>query len=480
MDTGEPIMSDEEKTNEQLLAELVELRQQLVVKQAAERVWQEVLAMRESEDIVEVVAVMWQEMKTLMVKTPIISIHFIDEVSGQMILYSTTKNPQQDLGLTIDSPKIVKIDPEFTVIKVNMSIDTAASFHSIDRAEYIRNWKEDKVFSFRKFQDEESMINILEQSYSIKREVFNSERGKAWLNELLGEWYHYWIPFEFGVVSIREKQPNEYDLGIVQELTDALSFSYLRFIEFQKLEEENTRQAKELEEARQLQLSMLPDKTPTHPHMDIAWHMETASEVGGDYYDYTLADNGTLTLTLGDATGHGMAAGVVVTATKSLFQSLGHQPNMVETFMTMSRHLKGMNLQRIGMAMNMVKLKDGAMQVSSAGIPPLLLYRAATGRVEEILIEGMPLGYSARAQYEQQTFELTPGDTVLMMSDGLPERLNPADEEYGYPRVEALFAEVAAATPGEIIQRLTQGGQEWAASRPQDDDITLVVLKVKT
>jgi hypothetical protein len=65
MDTGEPIMSDEEKTNEQLLAELVELRQQLVVKQAAERVWQEVLAMRESEDIVEVVAVMWQEMRSL-------------------------------------------------------------------------------------------------------------------------------------------------------------------------------------------------------------------------------------------------------------------------------------------------------------------------------------------------------------------------------------------------------------------------------
>ena len=70
MDTGEPIMSDEEKTNEQLLAELVELRQQLVVKQAAERVWQEVLAMRESEDIVEVVAVMWQEMRSLGENSP--------------------------------------------------------------------------------------------------------------------------------------------------------------------------------------------------------------------------------------------------------------------------------------------------------------------------------------------------------------------------------------------------------------------------
>jgi serine phosphatase RsbU (regulator of sigma subunit) len=65
------------------------------------------------------------------------------------------------------------------------------------------------------------------------------------------------------------------------------------------------------------------------------------------------------------------------------------------------------------------------------------------------------------------------------MSDGLPERLNAADEEYGYPRVEALFAEVATEAPDVIIQRLTAGGETWANGRPQDDDITLVVLKVK-
>jgi serine phosphatase RsbU (regulator of sigma subunit) len=199
--------------------------------------------------------------------------------------------------------------------------------------------------------------------------------------------------------------------------------------------------------------------------------------VGGDYYDYTLADDGTLTFTLGDATGHGMVAGVVVTATKTLFQSLAHQPNIVETFTAMSRNLKNLNLKRIGMAMNMIK--DYTMHVSSAGIPPMLLYRAATQTIQEILIPGMPLGYSATAQYEQQTFDLAPGDTLLLMSDGLPERLNTANEEYGYPAVEALFAEVATEAPDAIIQRLTQGGETWANGRPQDDDITLVVLKIK-
>jgi hypothetical protein len=77
-----------------------------------------------------------------------------------------------------------------------------------------------------------------------------------------------------------------------------------------------------------------------------------------------------------------------------------------------------------------------------------------------------PLGYSATAQYEQQTFELAPGDTVLMMSDGLPERLNAADEELGYPRTEALFAEVAEESPDTIVQRLVQGGGYSIGSIP--------------
>lgn len=240
-----------------------------------------------------------------------------------------------------------------------------------------------------------------------------------------------------------------------------------------------TRMEQELEEARQLQLSMLPHQPPEHPHVDIAWHMKTATEVGGDYYDYVLADDGTLTFTLGDATGHGMNAGTLVSATKGLFLNLANQPSITEIFVAMSRALKGMNLYRISMAMNMVKIKDNTLQVSSAGIPPILLYQSATQRVQEILIEGLPLGFVARARYEQQTFEIAPGDTLLMMSDGLPERTNSADEEFGYPRVQALFGQVAGEAPETIIEQLIQGGEDWAEGQPQDDDVTLVVLKMK-
>jgi len=109
----------------------------------------------------------------------------------------------------------------------------------------------------------------------------------------------------------------------------------------------------------------------------------------------------------------------------------------------------------------------------------VLLHRVATGEVGEILLEGMPLGYSTRAQYERREYELAAGDVVLLMSDGLPERLNAADEELGYPRTQALFGEVAGESPQTICERLAQGGAGWAAGRPLDDDVTFVVVKVK-
>jgi serine phosphatase RsbU (regulator of sigma subunit) len=262
----------------------------------------------------------------------------------------------------------------------------------------------------------------------------------------------------------------EIQLDQVQELSE------------RNLEQERTlrsRMEQELEQARQLQLSMLPNDKPSTPHLDISWFMETATEVGGDYYDYSLADDGSITVTLGDATGHGMQAGTVVTATKSLFQNLADQPAITETFSAMSRSLKGMNFPRLGMAMTMCKITDHKLQISSAGIPPALLYRAESKEIEEIEIGGMPLGYSTSFQYEQREYDLNPGDTLVLMSDGLPERLNSADEELGYPKTQELFAEVAEQSPDEICQHLARGGDEWARGRPQDDDVTFVVLKVK-
>ncbi len=151
-----------------------------------------------------------------------------------------------------------------------------------------------------------------------------------------------------------------------------------------------------------------------------------------------------------------MQAGTVVTATKGLFQSLNTTHTLTDFFSLMSRSLKGMNLPRLGMAMTMLRIRDGKLRIASAGIPPILIYRDATRQIEEIELAGMPLGYSTRFEYEEQEHELHPGDIVLMITDGLPERLNSQDEELGYPRTYEAFKSLVDGTPGQYAKAYTK------------------------
>jgi sigma-B regulation protein RsbU (phosphoserine phosphatase) len=247
----------------------------------------------------------------------------------------------------------------------------------------------------------------------------------------------------------------------------------------QELEAENEQRAKELEEARQLQLSMLPKSVPQLPHLEIAAYMKPATEVGGDYYDFHLADDGTLTIVVGDATGHGLKAGTVVTATKSLFNHLAATPGITDIFQHSSRALKLMNLRALYMAMTMVKVRGYRLTISAAGMPPVLVYRAADHAIEEVFIKGIPLGSLTGYAYREEEIVLSSGDVVVLMSDGFPERFNRAGEMLGYAKADEVLIEMATRSSQEIIEGFVAAGDQWAAGQPQDDDVTFVVLRVR-
>ena len=244
-----------------------------------------------------------------------------------------------------------------------------------------------------------------------------------------------------------------------------------------ELRAENERRTRELEEARQLQISMLPKKLPELPNLEIAAYMKPATEVGGDYYDFHVSSDGTLTVAVGDATGHGLKAGTLVSVTKGLFNNLAHAPDISGTLNQMSRSLKMMNLRGLFMALTLLRFKDNDLLISVAGMPSVLIYRAATRKVEEINLRALPLGSVSKFRYSEQQFSLALGDVVLLMSDGFPEMFNDQNEMLGFEKAAEVLPEIAAAPPQEIIDRLVSIGHEWAGSRPQDDDVTFVVLK---
>lgn len=138
-----------------------------------------------------------------------------------------------------------------------------------------------------------------------------------------------------------------------------------------------------------------------------------------------------------------------------------------------------MNLRSLFMAMTVARIKGHVLTLSSAGMPPTLIYRAETGEIEQVPLTGIPLGSLLDYRYRQQQIQLNAGDVVVLMSDGLPERFNDHDEMLDYERTKKLLADVAERSSQEIIQHLIRAGDEWANGRPQDDDVTFVVLKVK-
>lgn len=250
-------------------------------------------------------------------------------------------------------------------------------------------------------------------------------------------------------------------------------------LEQQLLKTEHDRKEKELMEARAIQLSMLPEKAPQLSNADVAFYMNPATEVGGDYYDYHVSDGGSVTLAIGDATGHGLQANTLVTATKSLFASLGAHADLEEIMVKSSQTLKRIGLPKLYMAFALARITNRTLEVVGAGMPAALLYRAATKKVETIPLKGMPLGGFANFSYQKSTYNLATGDTLLLMSDGFPEQFDHNREMRGYDFAIDLLHKICPSSPDAIIATFTSSLNEWRAGQAQTDDVTFVVYKVR-
>jgi serine phosphatase RsbU (regulator of sigma subunit) len=241
---------------------------------------------------------------------------------------------------------------------------------------------------------------------------------------------------------------------------------------------EDKRKAKELNDARDIQLSLLPQSITNIKDYNICFDMRPASEVGGDYYDYSISESREISIVIGDATDHGMRAGMMVSIIKSLFLTHVNNTEIKDFLNNCSRTIKQMNLKNLYMALMLLKIKDRHLTVSSAGIPPLLIYRRKMNKIEEYKIKGMPLGALDSFPYETIETELDFGDTVLLMTDGLPELFDKNKQSFGNDKLKEIFIQNANEPVNEIINRLFLAGESWMKDSKQNDDITLVAFRL--
>lgn len=240
---------------------------------------------------------------------------------------------------------------------------------------------------------------------------------------------------------------------------------------------EYERKTVELEDARRFQLSMLPKDLPRHAAYDVAVYTRTATEVGGDYYDFHLAGD-VLSVTIGDATGHGATAGTMVTVVKTLFSGYGGTMAPAEFLGDAAQTIKRMELGRMAMALSLGRFERRTLTLSSAGMPPALVHRFSASSVEEIALSATPLG-TLGTTYEQIDVDLAAGDTVLFLSDGFPELMNDAGQQLGYTATLDAFGEAARAeSAAAVIETLATFAKRWHGDAPPNDDVTFVVVRL--
>jgi hypothetical protein len=254
--------------------------------------------------------------------------------------------------------------------------------------------------------------------------------------------------------------------------------SHIVKVKSRELEAEYDRKSFELESARQIQLAMLPQEK-TIPNVDLSVAMKTASEIGGDYYDYHLSDDNTLTFAIGDVTGHGARAGAMVAAMKILFSNYAADLEITEFLRKANKSIRTLKLPMLYMAFAIGRIKNNHLEIAGVGLPSLIIHNSLNGSFEKIELKGLPLGSVDENTFEKKIINLNPGDTLAMMTDGITEIFDSNKNMFGYENIEQIFSDSVNESTDKILNNILHQADEWAGGLPNEDDITLLVLRLK-
>jgi sigma-B regulation protein RsbU (phosphoserine phosphatase) len=232
----------------------------------------------------------------------------------------------------------------------------------------------------------------------------------------------------------------------------------------------------ELQVARELQAELLPHGAIELPGYRAAHSYRTANEVGGDYYEVMTLPDGRAALMVGDATGHGMASGLVMAiANATLKTALDLDPDPRRVIALLNRTLCRTGTRRTFMTVFYALLNPATGDLVSvcAGHPYPLLRRAG-GKLEELGHGGLPLGVREELAPEPQATTLGPGDLLVLYTDGLAEAVNARADAFGFDRISELTR--PGGTPQAVHDRILAAFDTHVGEEPLRDDLTLLVI----
>ncbi|MEL6821257.1 MAG: PP2C family protein-serine/threonine phosphatase [Calditrichota bacterium] len=248
---------------------------------------------------------------------------------------------------------------------------------------------------------------------------------------------------------------------------------------------ERERMQKELEIARNVQMSFLPHSNPTLKSLDVASRCEPALEVGGDYFDFVELGDHRLGICIGDVSGKGTQAAFYMTLTKGFLRALASGSDSPAEVLTKLNALFYDNVKRgvfISMIYGIFDLAEGTLTLARAGHNPVLMHKGRQIEMQNINPRGIAIGMEKGITFgktiQEVTIPLQKDDLFVFYTDGFPEAMNKDREEFGEERFEQAIDSLAGGKAHDILEGVFREVRRFTKATPQHDDMTIVVVRV--
>ncbi len=275
---------------------------------------------------------------------------------------------------------------------------------------------------------------------------------------------------------LREFKKDDLDLLTVMANVAAIRIENARLAE---IEQSRKLMARELEQAAEIQRRFLPSAAPKLTGLELAGHNAACRTVGGDYYDFFPYPPSRVGMVLGDVSGKGMPASLLMMGLQARVQVLIEEPSDLAAVMTRLNRITAANCPSnrfISLFFCILEGTTGELTYCNAGHNPPILVRA-DGTWSEIQGGGPVLGILGMIQYKEFKLTLDPGDLLVIYSDGVTEAPNPEGDEFDVPRLAEMVANNRTLPCADIVRAVNNAVDEFTGGAPPSDDITLIVAK---
>lgn len=282
-----------------------------------------------------------------------------------------------------------------------------------------------------------------------------------------------------GLISdVSERKRLESELK-VQVQSQALLLDQLRQA-YAVIERQKQRMQYELDVGREIQLSMVPRRFPRLARADLWATLRPAREVGGDFYDFLTTSTGSLWICVGDVSGKGVPAALLMAVTKTLVDSAAarsRSPGEVLTHVNAELSRDNESAMFVTAFVGCIDLQSGIIQYTNAGHNPPLLCRASS-RIDRLDVRHGPvLGAVDDVRYGESVVQLEPGDVLLLFTDGVTEALDPREQLFTEARLRDTLTNDGLASAEEAARAVVAAVESFAGGAEQADDITVLALR---